>query len=127
MSWFWRTLKRLEAPDLTEDKFWSAINVWNTRPQLLIKNVMNAERLFTGSFAGNSSNVFDLLVEQPVTWAQMPAETFQMLGIHIGGDVQVELWKLLTKKPDSWKDYMRFSIFGKSEHLIKYVIKLRDL
>lgn len=127
MTWSWRTYKRLQASDLTEDKFWSAISVWNTKPHLLIKHLMNAEQLFSDSFAGDSSNIFDLLVDQPDCWAEKPEKTLELLGLSNGEDVRVEVWKLFTKKPVDWNDYLRLSIFGKSENLIKYVIKLHDL
>lgn len=112
MTWSWRTLKRLYSTDLTADKFWSAVNVWNTKPHLLIKHLMDAELLVSDSLAGESSNIFDLLSNQAVCWVENPKETFQKLGLSSGEQVQIEVWKLLTKKPVDWKDYLRLSIFG---------------
>lgn len=120
MSWSWRTLKRLQAADLTEDKFWSAISVWNTKPYLLIKHLMGVEQLVSDLLASDLSNVFDLLVEQSDCWVENPKTTFENLGLSNGENVQVEVWKLLTKRPVNWNDYLRLSIFGKSEH---YLIK----
>jgi len=124
MSWSWRTIKKLPTADLTEDMFWSAIRVWNAKPRLLIKHLMDAEQLVFDSLAGDSSNVFDSLVDQPDCWIENPERTFENLGLSYGEDVHVEVWKLLTKKPVDWNDYLRLSIFGNGVHLIKYVTEL---
>lgn len=112
MTWSWRTLKQLQAEDLSADKFWSAVSVWNAKPHLLIKHLMGAERLVSDRLAGNSSEVFDLLAEQSASWVENPSETIRSLGLSNGEDVQVEIWKLLTKKPVEWNDYLRLSVFG---------------
>jgi len=127
MSWTWRTFKRLHAPDLTDDKFWSAINVWNTKPHLLIKHLMVAQKQYCNSFTGDFSYIFELLMEQPNCWVNKLERAFRHLDFNDGEDVQIEIWKLFTKNPSEWNDYLRLSIFGKSENLIKYVIKLHGL
>lgn len=116
MMWSWRILKQFPVPDdLTCDKFWSAVSVWNTKPHLLIKHLMGAEQLVSNSLTDNWSNVFNLLVDQPTSWwLEKPLETIQTIDSSCGGDVQVEVWKLLTKKPANWNDYLRLSIFGKN-------------
>lgn len=107
-------LKQLQATeDLTVDKFWSAVDVWNGKPHLLIKHLMGAERLVSATFGAASVNVFDLLADRPASWVDNPSETFRELGLSDGEDVQVEVWKLLTKKPVDWNDYLRLSVFGK--------------
>lgn len=113
MPWSWTTVNQLHDEDLTVDKFWSAVDVWNSKPHLLIKHLMGAEQLVSNLIAGNSSNVFDLLTDQPICWVENPQETFDRLGFNVGKDVQVEVWKLLTKKPVDWNDYLRLSVFGK--------------
>jgi len=113
MTWSWRTLKQFSVPDdLASDRFWSAVSVWNTKPHLLIKHLMGAERILSNSCSDNWNKVFSLLVGQSTSWSESPLETFQMLDLSCGGDVQVEVWKLLTKKPADWNDYLRLSIFG---------------
>lgn len=112
MTWSWRVLKQQQTADLTADKFWSAVSVWNTKPHLLIKHLMGAERLVADSLADDSNNVFYLLADQPVCWIENSTETFQKLGFSNGENVQVEVWKLLTKKPVDWNDYLRLSVFG---------------
>ncbi|VVC34615.1 tRNA (uracil-O(2)-)-methyltransferase [Cinara cedri] len=116
MTWSWSVLKQQQAAEFTADKFWSAVNVWNTKPHLLIKHLIGAIRLVSGSFAEDSSKLFDLLAEQPASLAENPSETFQKLGLCNGDDVQVEVWKLLTKKPVEWNDYLRLSVFDKRKH-----------
>lgn len=116
MPWSWTTVNQLHDADLTDDKFWSAVSVWNSKPHLLIKHLMGAERLVSDSLFGDSTNVFDLLADQPVCWVENPPETFSRLGLNSGDDVQVEVWKLLTKKPVDWNDYLRLSIFGKYQY-----------
>lgn len=112
MAWSWRTLKQLQASDITVDMFWNAVNVWNTKPHLLIKHLMGAEQLVSDSLGCGSSNVFDILADLQISWDENPTETFQKLGFRTGDGVLVEVWKLLTKKPVDWNDYLRLSIFG---------------
>lgn len=113
MEWSWKVLKHLQATeDLTVDKFWSAAGVWNSKPHLLIKHLMGAELLVSDTLIASSNNVFDLLSNEPASWIENPAETFQKLGLSNGEDVQVEVWKLLTKKPINWNDYLRLSVLG---------------
>lgn len=122
MSWSWRTLKQLQAVDLTVDMFWNAVHVWNTKPHLLIKHLMGAEQLVSDSLAGDSSNVIDVFADLQISWDENPSETFQKLGFKSGDDVLVEVWKLLTKKPVDWNDYLRLSIFGKIENRFEFQI-----
>lgn len=121
MTWSWRTLKQLQATDLTADKFWSAVNVWSTKPHLLIKHLMDAEQLVSDSLDGESSDIFNLLSDQPICWVENPTETFQRLGLSNGNQVQIEVWKLLTKKPVDWNDYLRLSVFGKYIKVNTYI------
>lgn len=74
---------------------------------------MDAELLVSDSLAGESSNIFGLLSNQPASWVENPTETFEKLGLCSGEQVQIEVWKLLTKKPVDWNDYLRLSVFGK--------------
>lgn len=113
MTWSWTVLKRQHTADLTTDKFWSAVSVWNTKPHLLIKHLMGAERLIADSFNDDLNNVFNLLSDQPNCWIENSTETFLKLDLSNGEDVQVEVWKLMTKKPVDWNDYLRLSVFGK--------------
>lgn len=112
MAWSWRTLKRRQAADLTAEKFWGAVNVWSAKPHLLIKHLMGAERLVSSFLEGEPNNVFCLLADQPICWVESPTETFQKLNLNNGDNVEVEVWKLLTKKPVDWNDYLRLSVFG---------------
>jgi len=124
MPWSWRTLKQIPSMDnWTADKFWSAVSVWNTKPHLLIKHLMGAEKLFSYTLVGDMSEVFNLLTDQPITWIENPTEMFQILGLNNGGDFEVEVWKLLTKRPVSWNDYLRMTIIGKHSYLNKSVFK----
>lgn len=124
MTWSWRTLKQFSVPDdSTSDKFWSAVSVWNTKPHLLIKHLMGAERLLSNSLTDNWNKVFSLLVDQSTSWLKNPFKTFQTLDLSCGGDVQVEVWKLLTKKPADWNDYLRLSVFGKNINLNEPTVK----
>lgn len=116
MVWSWRILNQLQAVALTDDKFWNAVSVWNTKPYLLIKTLISAERILSESLAGSSSNVFDSLVDLSCDWAESPAETFNNVGLSSGEDIQVEVWRLLTKIVGT-KDYLRLSIFGMFDYL----------
>lgn len=116
MVWSWRILNRLQAVDLTDDKFWNAVSVWNAKPHLLIKTLISAERIFSESLAGTSINAFDSLVDLSCHWAASPAETFKDVGLSSGENIQVEVWRMLTKLVSS-NDYLRLSIFGKFECL----------
>lgn len=127
MTWSWRTLKELEvADDLTADKFWSAVSVWNAKPHLLIKHLMGAERLVLDTLQDDANDVFDLLADQPAFWVENSLETFQKLGLSNGPCVSVEVWKLLTKKPVDWNDYLRLSVFGKTNKIRKKSKRIRD-
>lgn len=118
MTWSWRTLKQLEvADDLTADNFWSAVSVWNAKPHLLIKHLMGAERFVLDTLQDDANNVFELLADQPAFWVENSLETFHKLGLSNGPGVSVEVWKLLTKKPVDWNDYLRLSVFGKTNNV----------
>ncbi|XP_050436661.1 probable tRNA (uracil-O(2)-)-methyltransferase [Adelges cooleyi] len=115
MKWFWRTLKRsqLAVEDLTVDKYWGAVNVWNTKPHLLIRHLMGAERLFRCSLKADSTDLLSLVTDLPVDWYEEP-DKLNRLGLSGGDDIIVEVWKLLTKKPADWNDYLRLSILDTS-------------
>lgn len=112
MVWSWRTLKKLPSEDLTADKFWSAVSVWNARPYLLIKQLISTKHILTESLADSSSDVFKSLADLSFGWFVRPADTFERVGLSKGDNVQIEVWKLLTKTIIS-EDYLRLSIFGK--------------
>lgn len=124
MTWSWSILKKLEvADDLTADKFWSAVSAWNTKPHLLIKHLTGAERLVLDTLQDDANYVFELLADQPAFWVENSSETFQKLGLSNGPGVSVEVWKLLTKKPVDWNDYLRLSVFGKTNNVRGEIIK----
>jgi len=127
-TWSWTTLKRLQSADLTADKFWSSATVWNAKPHLLIKHLMGAERIVSESLAGDYGAVLTSVTTAhlpPAGWAH-PTETFRRLGLTVGEDVRAEVWKLFTKKPVDWNDYLRLSIFGKSLPGLPIHIKLLE-
>lgn len=123
MTWTWKTVKQLKVSDLTADKFWSAVSVWNAKPHLLIKHLMGAEQLVSDRLTGDPLEVFRLLADLPVGWVDNPTETFLQLGLTNGEDVRVEVWKLLTKKPVDWNDYQRLSVFSKCVRYAESVVK----
>lgn len=122
VTWEWTTLKRLQSTDLTVEKFWSATNVWNAKPHLLIKHLMGAELLVSESLAGEFGDVLSSVATKdlpPATWVRDPTETFRCLGLSGGQDIDAEVWKLFTKKPVDWNDYFRLSLFGKSSPILE--------
>lgn len=115
MKWLWKSLKQSEVLDynLTVDKFWQAVNVWNTKPHLLIKHLIGAEQLFDITLSDDIEDILSILSDQPITWYESPEDTLNELKLNEGHDIQVEVWKLLTKKPVDWNDYLRLSVFCK--------------
>lgn len=120
--WSWTTLKQLKSADLTVESFWSAVSVWNAKPHLLIKHLMGAERLLSELLAGEYGDVLASVATTdlpPSAWIGDTTKTFGYLGLSSGQGVQVEVWKLFTKKPVDWNDYLRLSIFGKSSPILE--------
>ncbi|KAE9534465.1 hypothetical protein AGLY_008555 [Aphis glycines] len=121
--WSWTTLKQLKSADLTVETFWSAVSVWNAKPHLLIKHLMGAERLLSESLAGEYGDVLASVATtdlSPSAWIGDTTKTFEYLGLSSGQDVQVEVWKLFTKKPVDWNDYLRLSIFDKQNNIVVF-------
>ncbi|XP_050533398.1 probable tRNA (uracil-O(2)-)-methyltransferase [Daktulosphaira vitifoliae] len=122
MKWLWKSLKQSQILDydLTVDKFWEAVNVWNTKPHLLIKHLMGAEKLFDVSLSDDVKDILSILSDQPVTWYESPKNTLIEFKLNKGHDIQVEVWKLLTKKPVDWNDYLRLSVFIKKTCIAEF-------
>jgi len=83
---------------------------------------MGAERLISESLAGEYGDVLGSVATTdlpPSAWIEDTTKTFGNLGLSSGQDVQVEVWKLFTKKPVDWNDYLRLSIFGKSSPILE--------
>lgn len=83
---------------------------------------MGAEWLLTKSLTGEYGDVLASVAAAdlpPSAWAGDPEETFEGLGLKVGVNIQVEIWKLFTKKPVDWNDYFRLSVFGKSSPYLK--------